>query len=47
VLHNSVVVSEYAEGKRERRVEGLMETLVRGGGSWKFLTLTSFDHAPE
>jgi hypothetical protein len=46
-LYNAVVVAENAEGKRERRKEGLMETLVRDGGSWKFLGLTSFELGTE
>lgn len=46
-LYNAVVVMENAEGKRQRRAQGLMETLVRDGGSWKFLALTSFIHSSE
>ena len=44
VVHYSAVqVSENYEKKRERSSEGLVETLVRDGNTWKFLSLTSFD----
>jgi hypothetical protein len=46
-LYNAVVVVENAEGKRQRRAQGLVETLVRDGQSWKFLALTSFTHSTE
>jgi hypothetical protein len=31
------------EAKRKRSSQGLIETLVRDGQTWKFLSLTSFD----
>jgi hypothetical protein len=43
VNYNTVSVAENYEMKRERSAQGLIETLVRDGGSWKFLSLTSFD----
>ncbi len=41
--YSTVVVRENYEKKRKREVEGLIETLVRDGRSWKFLSLTSFE----
>ena len=44
VVHYSVVsVSESKEGKRKRESQGIMETLVREGGEWKYLGLGSFE----
>lgn len=40
--YSAVLVSKDAAGEREREVIGLVETLVRAGGEWKFLSLTSF-----
>lgn len=43
-VHYSVVtVAENYEKKRERETEGLIEVLVHDGGTWKFLSLTSFE----
>ncbi len=43
VVHYSVVsVRKNMEGKKKRSVEGLVETLHRSGGSWKFISLTAF-----
>ena len=44
VVHYSFVqVVEDYEKKRERSSGGLVETLVRDGDSWKYLSLTGFD----
>ena len=43
VLYSVVQVSENYEKKRERSSDGLVETLVRDGDTWKFLSLTGFD----
>jgi len=44
VVHYSVVtVSENHEQKRKRDQTGNIETLVRDGKTWKFVSLTSFD----
>ncbi|MEO1251752.1 MAG: nuclear transport factor 2 family protein [Pseudomonadota bacterium] len=44
VAHYAVVsVTEDHEQDRSRNSEGLIEVLVRDGGDWKFLSLTSFD----
>ena len=41
-FYSAVMVVKNAEGEREREVIGLVETLVRHEGEWKFLSLTSF-----
>lgn len=44
VVHYSVVsVAENHEKKRKREQGGTVETLVRDGKSWKFISLTGFD----
>jgi hypothetical protein len=43
VNYNSVTVAENYEMKRKRSTTGLIETLVKDGKSWKFLSLTSFE----
>ena len=43
VHYNAVTVTEDYAAKRERTKQGLIETLVRDGRSWKFLSLTSFE----
>ena len=43
VVHYSVVsVRKNMEGKSERSVDGVAETLHRSGGSWKYLSLAGF-----
>jgi|TARA_B110000503_G_scaffold43198_1_gene70689 hypothetical protein len=43
VNYNTVSVGNNYEGKRERSTQGLIETLVYDGKSWRFLSLTSFE----
>ena len=43
VHYHSNVVTEDAKGERERSVNGLVETLVREGGTWKFVSLSGFE----
>ena len=43
VNYNSVTVAENYEMKRKRSTTGLIETLVKDGKTWKFLSLTSFE----
>ena len=43
VYYNSVTVAENYEMKRKRSTTGLIETLVKGGETWTFLSLTSFE----
>lgn len=43
VSYASVQVTQNHEGKRERNSTGMVETLVRNEGGWKFLGLTSFE----
>jgi hypothetical protein len=43
VNYNAVSIGENYEMKRERTATGLIETLVRDGETWKFLSLTSFE----
>jgi len=43
VNYNVVMMAENYEAKRKRSSQGLIETLVRDGQTWKFLSLTSFD----
>ncbi len=43
VNYNSVTVAENYEMKRKRSTTGLIETLVKEGETWKFLSLTSFE----
>ena len=42
VHYFAVVVRQDWEGKNKRTVDGIVETLTRSGGAWKFLTLTGF-----
>ena len=43
VAHYSVVtVRKNSEGKNERSVQGVIETLHRSGGSWKYVSLGGF-----
>jgi hypothetical protein len=43
VVHYSVVsVRKNSEGKNKRSVGGLVETLHRFGGSWKYISLVGF-----
>lgn len=41
-FYSAVMVSKDTDGKREREVMGLVETLVRQNGEWKFFSMTSF-----
>jgi len=43
VNYTAVMFSQRAEEKPEREAIGLVETLVRSGGNWKFLGATSFN----
>jgi hypothetical protein len=43
VNYNSVTMAEDYEMKRKRSTMGLIETLVKDGNNWKFLSLTSFE----
>jgi len=44
VVHYSMVaVFENAEGERDRAVEGIVETLVKEDGEWKFLSSVGFE----
>jgi hypothetical protein len=43
INYNSVTVAENYEMKRKRSTTGLIETLVKEGETWKFLSLTSFE----
>ena len=44
VIHYPVVqVSQCGREKPDREATGTVETLVRQGGDWKFLSTTSFD----
>ena len=43
VHYVAVDVSENYEKKRERSSIGVVETLVRDGSTWKFLSLTGFE----
>lgn len=42
VNYNTVSVGNNYEEKRERTAQGLIETLVYDGKTWKFLSLTNF-----
>lgn len=41
-FYSAVMAVNNSEGEREREMIGLVETLVRHDGEWKFLSLTSF-----
>jgi hypothetical protein len=43
VHYTGVSVSQRAKDKPEREMFGAVETLVRSGGTWKFLSITGFD----
>lgn len=43
VHYTGVTVSQRAQDKPDREMFGVVETLVRSGGTWKFLSLTGFD----
>lgn len=43
VHYTGVTVSQRGQDKPDREMFGVVETLVRSGGSWKFLSLTGFD----
>lgn len=43
VNYTAVTISQRAEDKPEREAVGIVETLVRSGGGWKFLASTSFN----
>ena len=43
VFYTVVDVRTGPDGKAERDVGGVVETLVREGGSWKYLALTGFE----
>lgn len=43
VHYTGVNVSQRAQDKPDREMFGAVETLVRSGGSWKFLSVTGFD----
>lgn len=43
VHYTGVTVSQRAQDKPDREMFGVVETLVRSGGNWKFLSLTGFD----
>lgn len=43
VHYTGVSVSQRAQDKPEREMFGAVETLVRSGGTWKFLSVTGFD----
>lgn len=43
VHYTGVSMSQRAQDKPEREVFGAVETLVRSGGTWKFLSVTGFD----
>ena len=43
VNYNSVTMTENYEMKRKRSTTGLIETLVKGGKNWKFMSLTSVE----
>ena len=48
VVHYSVVeMSENHEKKRKRNQSGNVETLVKDGKTWKFLSLTGFDQGAK
>jgi ketosteroid isomerase-like protein len=43
VHYSAVTVTKDTEGKSERDVLGIMETLHRSDGSWKFISTGAFD----
>jgi ketosteroid isomerase-like protein len=43
VHYTGMFVSQRGTDKPETEVNGTIETLVRSGGQWKFLSLTGFD----
>lgn len=43
VHYTGVSMSQRAQDKPEREMFGAVETLVRSGGAWKFLSVTGFD----
>lgn len=43
VHYTGVSVSQRGEDKPEREAFGAVETLVRNGGDWRFLSVTGFD----
>lgn len=43
VHYTGVNVSQRAQDKPEREMFGAVETLVRSGGTWKFLSVTGFE----
>jgi hypothetical protein len=43
VHYTGVTISQRAQDKPDREMFGAVETLVRSGGTWKFLTITGFD----
>jgi hypothetical protein len=43
VHYTGVSMSQRAQDKREREMFAAVETLVRSGGAWKFLSVTGFD----
>jgi hypothetical protein len=47
VYYSVVQVIRTGDGEAEREVSGLIETLVRSGAEWKYLSLTGFDAAPD
>lgn len=47
VFYSVVMVTRSGEDEVEREITGLIETAVRTGGEWKYLSLTGFDTGPE
>lgn len=43
VHYTGVTVSQRAQDKPDREMFGAVETLVRSGGAWKFLSVSGFD----
>lgn len=43
VHYTGVTVSQRAQDEPEREMFGAVETLVRDGGAWKFLSVSGFD----
>ncbi len=43
VHYTGVTVSQRAQDKPDREMFGAVETLVRNGGAWKFLSVSGFD----